>query len=62
MANAQVNLSFLENGRRGLYSHVYIFYMLDTSFLFEQDTIHGPTAHYFMQFMFQQLFCCYDFE
>ena len=39
-----------------------IFYMLDTSFLFEQDTIHGPTAQSFMQFMFQQLFCCYDIE
>ena len=24
-----------------------IFYMLDTSFLFEQETIHGPTAQYF---------------
>ena len=41
---------------------VYIIYMLDTSFLFEQDTIHGPTAQSFMQFMFQQSFCCYDIE
>ena len=46
MANAQVNFSFLENGRGCLYN----FYMLDTSFLSEQDTINGPTAKYFMQF------------
>ena len=57
MANIQVNLSFLENGRGGLYM-----YLLNAgySFLFDQDTIHEPTAQYFMQFMCQQLFCCYD--
>ena len=60
MANAQVNLSFLENGRGGLY--MYLLHAGITSFLFEQDTIHGPTAQSFMQFMFQQLFCCYDIE
>ena len=36
--------------------YICIFHMLDTSFLFEQDTIHRSTAQYFMQFMFQQLF------
>ena len=59
MANAQVNLSFLENGRGGLYM-----YLLHAGYKFSVRTRYnpGPTAHYFMQFMFQQLFCCYDFE
>ena len=41
---------------------VYIFHMLDTSFLSGQDTINRPTAKNHMQFIFQQLFCCYDIE
>ena len=57
MTNAQVNLSLLE-----MAEGVSIFHMLDTSSLSGQDTINGPTAKYFMQFIFQQLFCCYDIE
>ena len=54
-----VILSFLENGRGGLCMYLY---MVDTSFLFEKDTIYGPNAKYSMQFIFQQLFCFYDIE
>ena len=57
MANAQVNLSFLE-----MAEGVSIPHMLDTSSLSGQDTINRPTAKYFTQFIFQQLFCCYDIE
>ena len=57
MANAHVNLSFLENAEE-----VSLFHLLDTSFLSGQDTINGATAKYFMQFIFQELFCCYDIE
>ena len=41
---------------------VYIFNMLDTSFLSGEDTVNGSTAKYFMKFIFQPLVCCYNVE
>ena len=47
MANAGVNLSFLENGIGGLYL-LHAGY----TFLSGQDTINGPTAKYILQFIY----------